>query len=79
MGLTIPQRLFNIYLSPQGPLFEKNHIYPELLIWRLSSNKKIFHVSIKMYIEALKNSGFKEGFTYLKSKKIKSNNNLYKD
>ena len=28
-----------------------------------------------MYIEAIKNSGFKEEFTYLEPKKIKSNNN----
>ena len=34
-------------------------------ISRLSSNKKIFHESNKMYIEALKNSEFKEEFTYL--------------
>ena len=37
-----------------------------------------------MYIEALKNSGFKEEFTYLQPKMIKrnnniNNNNLYKD
>ena len=36
-----------------------------------------------MYIEALKNSGFKEEFTYLEPKKIKhnndNNNDLYKD
>ena len=35
-----------------------------------------------MYIEALKNSGFKEEFTYLEPKKIKpnnNNNNLYKE
>ena len=35
-------------------------------ISRLSSNKKILHESSKMYIEAIKNSGFKEEFTYLK-------------
>ena len=36
----------------------------------------------KMYIEALKNSCFKEEFTYLEPKKIQpniNNNNLYKD
>ena len=34
-----------------------------------------------MYIEALKNCGFKEEFTYLEPKKMKpnNNNNLYKD
>ena len=32
---------------------------------RLSSNKKIFYESSKMYIEALKKSDFKEEFTYL--------------
>ena len=50
-------------------------------IRRLSSNKKIFHESCKMYMESLKNSGFKEEFTYLEPKKIKpnDNNNLYKD
>ena len=30
-----------------------------------------------MYIEALKNCGFKEEFTYLEAKKIKSNNDNY--
>ena len=52
-------------------------------IRRLSSNKKIFHESSKMYTEALKNSGFKEELTYLEPKMIKpnnnNNNNLYKD
>ena len=33
-------------------------------ISRLSSNKKVFHESRKIYIEVLKNSGFKEEFTY---------------
>ena len=47
-------------------------------ITRLSSNKKIFHESSKMYIEVLKKSGFKE-FTYLEPKRIKPNNNLYKN
>ena len=46
---------------------------------RLSSNQKTFHESNKMYIEALKKSGFKEKFTYLEPKMIKANNNLYKD
>ena len=36
----------------------------------LSLNKKIFHEISKMYIEALKNSGFKEEFTYLEIKMI---------
>ena len=44
-------------------------------ISRLSSNKKIFHESSKMYIEALKNSGFKEEFTYLEPKIPNNNNN----
>ena len=54
-------------------------------LWRLSSNKKIFHESIEIYIEAHKNSGFKDDFTYLEPKMIKTNNNiknndnLYKD
>ena len=43
-------------------------------IRKLSSNKKIFHESSKMYIEALKNCGFKEEFTYLEPKKINNNN-----
>ena len=37
--------------------------------------KKIFHESSKMYIEALKNCGFQEEFTYLEPKKIELNNN----
>ena len=41
---------------------------------RLSSNKKIFHESRKMYIESLKNSDFKEEFTSLEPKIIKPNN-----
>ena len=54
-------------------------------IRRLSLDKKIFHESSKMYIEALKNSGFKEEFTYLEPKMIEPNdninntNNLYKN
>ena len=44
-------------------------------ISRLSLNKKIFHESSETYIEALKNCGFKEEFTYLEPKKIKPNNN----
>ena len=50
-------------------------------IRRLSSNKKIFHESRKMYIEALKNSEFKEEVTYLELKVPNNindnNNNLY--
>ena len=34
-------------------------------IRRFSLNEKIFHESSKMYIEAFKNSGFKEEFTCL--------------
>ena len=54
-------------------------------IRRLSSNKKMFHESCKMYIKTLMNSVFKEEFTYLELKMIKpinniiNNNNLYKD
>ena len=49
-------------------------------IRRLLSNKKIFHGSCKIYIEALKNSGFREKFTYLELKKIQpNNNNFYKN
>ena len=44
-------------------------------ISRLSSNKKIFLESSKMYIEALKNSGFKEEFSYLESRMNNNNNN----
>ena len=36
-----------------------------LRISKLSANEKIFKVSSKIYIDALKNSGFKEEFTYL--------------
>ena len=46
-------------------------------IRRLSSNKKIFHESSKLYIEAFKKSDFKEEFTYQEPKKIKPNNNNY--
>ena len=48
-------------------------------ISRLSSDKKNFHESSKMYIEALKNSMFKEEFTYLEPKvpnNINNNNKL---
>ena len=44
-------------------------------ISRLSSNKKIFHESSKMYIEAHKNNGFKEEFTYLEPKVPNNINN----
>ena len=37
-----------------------------LRICKLSANEKIFKESSKRYIDALKNSGFKEGFRYLK-------------
>ena len=36
-----------------------------LRIRKLSANEKIFKESSKIYIDALKNSGFKEEFTYL--------------
>ena len=42
----------------------------------LSSSKKIFQDSSKMYIEALKSSGFKEEFTYHEAK-MPNENNLY--
>ena len=44
-------------------------------IRRLSLKKKIFHESCKIYIETLKNSGFKEEVTYLEPKMIIHNNN----
>ena len=47
---------------------------------RLSINQKNFHKSCKMYIEALKNSGFKEELTYLELKvpnNINNNKKLY--
>ena len=34
-------------------------------IRNLSANEKIFQESCKIYMDALKNSGFKEEFTYL--------------
>ena len=45
----------------------------------LSSNKKLFHESSKMYIEAPKNSGFKEEFIIYLYIKPNNNNNFYKD
>ena len=45
-------------------------------IRRLSSSKKIFQNSSKMYMEALKSSGFREEFTYHEPK-IPDKNNLY--
>ena len=45
-------------------------------ISRLSSSKKIFQDSCKMYMEALKSSGFSEEFTYHESK-MPNENNLY--
>ena len=35
-----------------------------LRIWNLSANEKIFRKSSKIYIDALKSSGYKENFTY---------------
>ena len=54
---------------------------PKVINTRISSlsSNKIFHESSKMYIEALKNSGFKEEFTYLEpriSNNININNKL---
>ena len=50
-----------------------------LRIGKLSTNEKTFKESSKRYIEALKNSGFKEDFRYLKenitTEFIKENNN----
>ena len=50
-----------------------------LRIYKLSVNEKIFKESIKRYIDALKNCGFKEDFRYLKEDIIneinKENNN----
>ena len=50
-----------------------------LRIGKLSANEKIFKESSKRYIEALKNSGFKEDFRYLKqnitTEFTKENNN----
>ena len=46
-------------------------------IRRLSLNQKIFHESSKMYIEALKNGGFKEEFTNLELKVPNNINDNY--
>ena len=51
-----------------------------LRIAKLSANEKIFKESSKRYIEALKNSGFKEDFRYLKediTNVITKENNYY--
>ena len=45
-------------------------------IRRLSSSIKIFQDSCKMYLEALKSSGFREEFTYHEPK-MPNENNLY--
>ena len=46
-----------------------------LRIRNLSVNEKIFRKSCKMYIDALKSSGYKENFTYKEEKLPNSNNN----
>ena len=51
-----------------------------LRICKLSANEKIFKESSKMYIDALKNSGFKEEFRYLEeniTNDINKENNKY--
>ena len=51
-----------------------------LRIGKLSANEKIFKESSKRYTEALKNSGFKEDFRYLKQNittEITKENNNY--
>ena len=51
-----------------------------LRIGKLSANEKIFKESSKRYIDALKNSGFKEDFRYLKediTNEITKENNTY--
>ena len=51
-----------------------------LRIGKLSANEKIFKESSKRYIDALKNSGFKEDFRYLKeniTNEITKENNNY--
>ena len=47
-------------------------------IRRLSSSKKIFQDSSKMYMEALKSSGFRVEFIYHEPK-MPNKNNLYKN
>ena len=46
-----------------------------LRIRNLSVNEEIFRKSSKMYIDALKSSGYKENFTYKEEKVPNSNNN----
>ena len=46
-----------------------------LRIRNLSVNEEIFRKSSKMYIDALKSSGYKENFTYTEEKVPNSNNN----
>ena len=46
-----------------------------LRIRNLSANEEIFRKGSKMYIDALKSSGYKENFTYKEEKMPTSNNN----
>ena len=46
-----------------------------LRIRNLSVNQEIFRKGSKMYIDALKSSGYKENFTYKEEKVPNSNNN----
>ena len=51
-----------------------------LRICKLSSNEKFFKESSKMYIDVLKNSGFKDEFSYLEeniTNDINKENNKY--
>ena len=46
-----------------------------LRIRNLSANEEIFRKGSKMYIDALKSSGYKENFTYKEEKVTNDNNN----
>ena len=55
----------NVNSNPPKTIIKKVPKGVNLRISKLSANEKIFKENSKMYIDALKNSGFKEEFRYL--------------
>ena len=53
----------NLYSNHPKGIIKQVHKAVKMRIRRLSANEKIFKESSKIYKKALKNSGFREGFT----------------
>ena len=70
----------NIYSNHHKNIIKQVPKAVNVRICKLSANEKIFKESSKRYIDAIKNSGFKEDFRYLKediTNEITKENNNY--